>query len=90
MHPKWLRFGGKMATLTVKNLPDELYEKIKASAAANRRSINQEVIFLIERFFDADEINFETTLAEARRLREQLGIYVTDDELNQAKNEGRP
>ena len=85
-----MRFGGIMATLTVKNLPDELYEKIKASAAANRRSINQEVIFLMERVLKAEEESFEKTLAEARRLRDQLGIYVTDAELNQAKNEGRP
>ncbi len=79
-----------MATLTVKNLPDELYEKIKASAAANRRSINQEVIFLMERILTVEEESFEKTLAEARRLRDQLGIYVTDAELSQAKNEGRP
>ncbi len=79
-----------MATLTIKNMPDELYEKIKASAAVNRRSINQEVIFLIEQVLAANAAGFETTLSEVRLLREQLGIYVTEDEINQAKNEGRP
>ena len=79
-----------MATLTIKNLPDELYEKIKTSAAVNRRSINQEVIFLIEQVLAANAVSQETTLDEVRVLREQLGIYVTDEEINQAKNEGRP
>ena len=79
-----------MATLTIKNLPDELYEKIKTSAAVNRRSINQEVIFLIEQVLAANAVGQETTLDEVRVLREQLGIYVTDEEINQAKNEGRP
>jgi antitoxin FitA len=79
-----------MATLTIKNMPDELYEKIKASAATNRRSINQEAIFLIEQVLANNVSGFETTLSEVRVLREQLGIYVTDEEINQAKNEGRP
>lgn len=79
-----------MATLTIKNLPDELYEKIKTSAAVNRRSINQEVIFLIEQVLAANAVGQETTLDEVRVLREQLGIYITDEEINQAKNEGRP
>ena len=38
-----------MATMTIKNIPDELYEELKQRAAANRRSINNEVIVLIER-----------------------------------------
>jgi len=35
-----------MATVTVENIPDELYERLKASARANRRSINSEIIGL--------------------------------------------
>ncbi len=79
-----------MATLTIKNLPDELYARLKASAAANRRSINQEAIFRIEQVLAANAVDFEATLSEVRQLREELGIYVTDEEINQAKNEGRP
>ena len=79
-----------MATLTIKNFPDELYEQIKTSAAVNRRSINQEVIYLIEQVLAANAVGQEATLEEVRVLREQLGIYVTDEEINQAKNEGRP
>ena len=40
-----------MATLTIKNIPDDLYEELKQRAATNRRSINNEVIMLIERAF---------------------------------------
>lgn len=79
-----------MATMTIKNIPDELYEKVKKSAAANRRSINQEVIFVIEQALVADAGDAETTLSEIRLLREQLDIYVTEAEINRAKNEDRP
>ncbi|MCC6606463.1 MAG: Arc family DNA-binding protein [Anaerolineae bacterium] len=78
-----------MATVTLKNVPDELYEKIKTSAAVNRRSVNQEVIFLIEQALAANAAGTEATLAEVRLLREKLGIYVTEEEVTQAKNEGR-
>jgi plasmid stability protein len=36
-----------MATFTLKNIPDDLYQLLKDRAAANNRSINQEVIFCL-------------------------------------------
>lgn len=79
-----------MATLTIKNIPDELYERLKASAEANRRSINSEVIMIIEQALFAQPVDVEATLERARILRESLALYVTEDEINAAKNEGRP
>jgi plasmid stability protein len=38
-----------MATLNVKNFPDDLYERIKRRAAAERRSIAGEVVQLLDR-----------------------------------------
>jgi len=38
-----------MRTITVKNIPLELYERLKMSATENRRSINSEIIVCIER-----------------------------------------
>lgn len=37
-----------MATLNVKNFPDELYERLRASADRERRSVAQQVIHLLE------------------------------------------
>ena len=42
-----------MATLNVKNLPDALYEKLKARAKRERRSVAQEVTFLLYAALDA-------------------------------------
>jgi plasmid stability protein len=36
-----------MATLNVKNLPDSLYEKLRARAKRDRRSVAQEVIQIL-------------------------------------------
>lgn len=38
-----------MAVLNIKNLPDELYEALRARARAERRSLSQEVVRILER-----------------------------------------
>ncbi|MCA9961976.1 MAG: Arc family DNA-binding protein [Chloroflexota bacterium] len=81
-----------MATITIKNIPDELYARIKAQAAANRRSINNEIIVCLETAVHRERVNAEEFLKEVRVLREnlQMPYLLTDEEINAAKNEGRP
>jgi len=80
-----------MATITIKNIPDDVYEALKERAAANRRSINSEVIMIIERAFRSYRPSPEEIQEEARRLRELTAHYhLTNEELNEWKNEGRP
>lgn len=80
-----------MTTITVKNIPDDLYERLKQAAKTNRRSINSEIIACIERSVSPRPLDIETFLAEARQLRERTAEYVlTPEELHHAKNEGRP
>ena len=81
-----------MTTITVKNIPDELYALIKQRAKANRRSINNEIIVCLETAVRRERVDIDTFLAKAKTLRENVkdGYVITDEELNQAKNEGRP
>ena len=80
-----------MATITVKNIPDELYELLKQSAIANRRSINSEIIVCIERMVGSKRVDPDEILGTARALRERMGEYrISDEELGQAKASGRP
>jgi plasmid stability protein len=79
-----------MATMTLKNVPDELYEQLKRSAERHRRSVNKEAITCLERALggrpDAAEL-----LAEIRAARARMrDVYVTDDDLRAARDEGRP
>ena len=79
-----------MATITVKNIPSDLYELLKASAASNRRSINSEVIVCIERSVRSAALAPGVHLGRARALRELTAEYrIADEELDQAKREGR-
>ncbi|MBW1716868.1 MAG: Arc family DNA-binding protein, partial [Deltaproteobacteria bacterium] len=51
-----------MATVTVKNIPDELYERLKTVAEINRRSINSEIIVCIENAVTSRRINPDEVL----------------------------
>lgn len=42
-----------MATLTLKNIPEELHALLKASAEKNRRSLNSEILIRLESAFTA-------------------------------------
>jgi len=82
-----------MATLTIKNLPDEIYATLTKTAKRNRRSINGEAIVRLEQGLQAVEPDLEMTLARIRRNREEMkekGVWLTDEMLDLAKNEGRP
>jgi plasmid stability protein len=91
MVPIWNHYGGNFVpTITVKNIPPELYERLKQTAKANRRSINSEVIVCIERAMSTQQAHPEEIVAKARRLREKTTRYViSDDEFTRLKSEGR-
>jgi plasmid stability protein len=79
-----------MATLTIKNIPSEVYERLKRRAKANRRSINQEAIAVIERAIETPPIDVDFTLERTRKIRELTAQYrIRDEELETWKNEGR-
>jgi plasmid stability protein len=63
-----------MATLHVRDVPDELYERIRKLAQAKNRSLSAQVNTLLARAV-ADEEHRQSQaelLAEARRLRESI------------------
>jgi len=79
-----------MVAITVKNIPFELYERVKQHAKANHRSINNELIAIIEQSVLPQPLDMEAWLAKARQLREVTAHYViSDEELTRWKNEGR-
>jgi plasmid stability protein len=79
-----------MATITLKNVPAELYAQLKESAGVNHRSINREIIACIEQAVGSRRIDPEVALARARQLREKWrGPTITDDQFTEAKRAGR-
>jgi plasmid stability protein len=80
-----------MATVTLKNIPDELYDQIKKSASTNRRSINSEIIMCVELALKGRKIDAEKVLAAARALRKRTrGYLFTEKDITKVKKSGRP
>lgn len=80
-----------MPSITIKNIPADLYERLKEAARTHRRSINSEVIVCIEKAVGTRKRDVEAILARAEALREKTAEYtITDDEINAAKRDGRP
>jgi antitoxin FitA len=76
-----------MANITLKNIPDPLYQ---AAAARNRRSINGELIARLEESLGAAPVDVDALLARARAVREAAPLpYLTEDALRSARDEGR-
>jgi plasmid stability protein len=55
-----------MATLTLKKIPDTLYNQLKEAARFHRRSINSEILYCVERTLNPHEINVAEHLAMAK------------------------
>jgi plasmid stability protein len=79
-----------MATITVKNIPDELYARLKAVAENNRRSINGEIIRRIERSLTPRKAPTEQLLARIVRLHDSFeDRTLTLEQIEEARHEGR-
>jgi plasmid stability protein len=79
-----------MATLTIKNIPDALYEQLKQSAARHRRSVNSEVIVCLEKVLGSSSVDPTNFLTSIRALRKNIStVFVTEEDLCAAKDERR-
>ena len=80
-------------TLTLKNIPDAVYTRLKSAAVAHRRSLNSEAIVCLESVLLPTKIAPSERLARARELRAALtlsaGKFRARD-IDAAKRADRP
>lgn len=76
--------------LTLKNIPDDLYLRLKVAAETHRRSLNSEVIACLETVFAPARIAPSERLARARQLQAGLSGEFLADDIDAMKREGRP
>ncbi len=79
-----------MASLTIKNIPDELYDMLKQSAASHHRSVNSELIHCLEQSLMPVPLSAAQLAEAAQVLRSRVnGPVLSDAEITLAKVEGR-
>lgn len=80
-----------MPSMTIKNIPGDLYEKLKESAKEHGRSLNNEAIICLKRAFQTGRVDPEAFLARVEALKKTMILPpLTDEILHTAKEEGRP
>jgi len=78
------------ATLTLKSIPDDVYERLKASAEVHRRSMNSEAIVCLESVLLPGKMAPAERLARAQAMRASLpqGKFRAKD-IDALKRDGR-
>ena len=80
-----------MASITLKNIPDELHRRLRQSAQSHRRSITAEVLALLEAQLMPPRRKPEEILTDIRSLQERHPVKpITPEEIDRFKREGRP
>jgi plasmid stability protein len=80
-----------MATLTLKNLPEAVLERLRRQAERQKRSVNREAIVILEAAVQAaTPVDVEARLAQIRQARiTPRGGSLTTAYVTRAKREGR-
>lgn len=78
-----------MITITIKGISKEAHRELKRRAAAHRRSLNNEVISLLESSVHSERAGAEDVIQKAKRFRDSLKFKVTPTDLKRFKEEGR-
>lgn len=77
-------------TLTLKNIADEVYERLKAAAEIHRRGLNSEAIVCLESVLFPGRVPVSERLARARALRAALPkAKFRAKDIDAYKREGR-
>lgn len=79
------------ATMTLKNIPDAVYDRLKQSAEIHHRSMNSEAIVCLETVLIPARITTEERLARARALRAALPkVRFSASDIDAFKRDRRP
>ncbi len=79
-----------MATITIKNIPNELFDTLKMRATLNRRSVSNEIIFCIENSLKSRKIQPDEFIQELENFYQNVDIPVlTEEKLKEYKATGR-
>lgn len=76
-------------TLTLKNIPDELYDRLRQAAEASHRSLNSEAIVCLEAVLLPSRATAQERIARARQLRGDLHGKFAASEIAKFRETGR-
>ncbi|MEX0610042.1 MAG: Arc family DNA-binding protein [Balneolaceae bacterium] len=76
--------------ITIRNIPDEVYAKIKKKADLHHRSINSEVIVYLKKLVQSNRRDPDQVITRAKKLKQKAKGTLSIEEIQQAIDQGRP
>ena len=77
-----------MPNLTVRDIPDQVYERLRERAASNRRSMSSEIVTLLEEAVLPRPIDVDALIAEAEAVHARFPEPLPDL-VSAGRREGR-
>lgn len=79
-----------MASVTVKAIPTPLHRALKTRAARHKRSLNSEIISMLEKTIATERpLDVKAMLEREKKLLEGMAVWATPEEIDRFKREGR-
>ncbi|MBN1406946.1 MAG: Arc family DNA-binding protein [Calditrichaceae bacterium] len=80
-----------MPAITIRNIPNDLYDQIRKSALMNYRSINGEILYRLHHSLGHKPIEPKILLKRIANLQKKIKLpKLTSELLDKARAEGRP
>lgn len=78
-----------MVAIIVKSIPEDIHKSLKNMAKRNHRSLNNEIIYCLEKYTKIVKINSVSLMKKARDTRSKIKHKFSDKEIQNAKSQGR-
>ena len=78
-----------MPNLTIKNIPEDVYKKLKLKAVRNKRSLNSEILMCLEAAVEYKKIDSQELIKNARRGRSGIDFIIKNGDITSLKQGGR-
>lgn len=78
-----------MRSITIKDMPARLRQKLKARAEVHGRNLNAEIIACLETSMRSSAVDVDRLLVNARALRRSAPVRLTEKDLGTLKEAGR-
>lgn len=77
-----------MPTLTIKGVPPELHERLKERAERHRRSMNSELLTILEESLTSSRLSKEEAIERAQALNQEIEASFDSTLIEEGKREG--
>lgn len=75
--------------ITIRDIPDDVYKKIKEQADLHQRSINSEIIFYLKQMVSSHRPDPDEVITRAKKLKAKARGSLTIQEIQNAIDQGR-